>query len=347
MRFSIVIPAYNGEKFVKLAVESCIKQSRTADEIIVVDDASTDKTAEVIKPYLKKNNVKYFYNHKSTGFVDAWNRCIKKATGDFVTILHQDDLLHPEYLKNVEKAAKKFPKARHFYSACNYVDEHGKITQPPQDFHSIEPTLYSGKKYAQNYLDGVLKNKHIHRCPGVTTSRDLLARKCTYRKEAGHIADDDFFYRVGMFTDVVGISQPLASFRIHANSTTGQQANLSSVLIKDYFFQIKYHQDSPTLFNPKDIQMFHRITSKLMTQMLVQSIIFKDDELYLASIDNKEQFEKLLQVPYGKYLPLWGQVLWCLSPQRVNHRRVNYLSKIIVKLIAVKHYFLIKSDYEK
>jgi len=87
MTFSVLIPAYNGEKFLMHAIESVLEQGRPADEIIVLDDASQDGTARIAARY--KDRIKYFYHPEPTGFVDAWNRAIARASCDFVTILHQ------------------------------------------------------------------------------------------------------------------------------------------------------------------------------------------------------------------------------------------------------------------
>ena len=64
---------------------------------------------------------------------------------------------------------------------------------------------------------------------------------------AGHIADDDFFYRVGMYTDVIGIHLPLASFRIHGESATGvlDDAVLVGRLMDDYIYQCRQWKGHP------------------------------------------------------------------------------------------------------
>src|ERR1700690_1028545 len=127
MTFSIVIPAHNGELFLQSAISSALSQSRKADEIIVVDDASKDGTAGIAHSSEFSGHIKYYFNKQSSGFVDAWNRAISKAWGDFVTILHQDDLLHPEYLEHMENAVRRYPQARHLYAACNYIDGNDHI----------------------------------------------------------------------------------------------------------------------------------------------------------------------------------------------------------------------------
>lgn len=75
MTFSIVIPTYNGEKFVAQAIESALAQTRPADEVIISDDNSTDGTLRVCEHY--KDRLKIFVNCKGpSGFVDGWNNAI-------------------------------------------------------------------------------------------------------------------------------------------------------------------------------------------------------------------------------------------------------------------------------
>jgi glycosyltransferase involved in cell wall biosynthesis len=313
MRFSIVIPAYNGESYLRLAIRSALGQKRKGDEVIVVDDASTDQTAVIAKSSEWNGSVEYFYNGNSTGFVDAWNRAIARAKGDFVTILHQDDLLHPDYLLHIEKALQLFPGVKHIYTACNYIDGQGNVIGASLKSHSLEPTLYTGKDYAKNYLDGVILNRHIHRCPGVTTSRELLLNQCTYRKEAGHIADDDFFLRVGVFTHVIGIAYPLASYREHVNSQTCSLQSLTLQLAKDYVFQTKYYKQHNTLLDTEDILRMNRITARFINLLLFHSLLYRNEDWLSKSCDLRREFEDLLKIPIRKHLPGWARLMWAIS----------------------------------
>lgn len=192
-KFSIVIPACNGERYLKLAIESTLNQTRPADEIVVVDDASTDGTEAICHLYELAVHIRYFFNERSTGFVDAWNRAIAKGSGDFATILQQDDLLHQEYIETIEKVLISHPQVRHLYTGCNYIDERGKLIRTTPTPHSRQTILYLGREYAHNYFRSAIQNEPIHRFPGVMTSRTLLINLCKHRKEAGHIADNDFF----------------------------------------------------------------------------------------------------------------------------------------------------------
>lgn len=236
MKFSVVIPTYNGLRFVEQAVLSALHQHRPADEIIISDDNSNDKTLDICRKYQDK--VKIFVNEQGpSGFVNGWNNAISKATGDFISILHQDDMLEPSFLEEVEPVLKQYPDVKHLFVPCNYIDENNQIIREA-DYCDGTVHLYTGKEYIKAYQ--TVGYPHIHRCPGVITHRSIF-EKIQYNPVAGHIADDDFFYRIGMYTDIVGIMKSLASFRIHKASETGHLADTALVkrLIDDYSFQVK------------------------------------------------------------------------------------------------------------
>ena len=84
MRFTIGIPVRNGENYLRDALESAVKQTRQADEILVLDDASTDDSAAIAQASCWGGSVRYVHNAASGGFVGAFNRIAKLATGDVV-----------------------------------------------------------------------------------------------------------------------------------------------------------------------------------------------------------------------------------------------------------------------
>lgn len=252
LHFSIVIPTYNGADFVEQALLSALSQTRTADEIIVSDDNSTDETIAICQKYADK--IKIYINPLGpSGFVNGWNNAISKATGDFISILHQDDIIKPDFLAEIEKAIEIYPNVKHLFVPCNYIDEKGKSLQEP-NYCTGEIKKYSGREYVRAYQ--TVGHPHIHRCPGVVTHRDIF-KICTYREEAGHIADDDFFYRVGQYTDIVGILKPLASYRLHQKSETGHLDNIQLIrrLSRDYLFQVKQWHNN-TFLSSKEYRYF-------------------------------------------------------------------------------------------
>lgn len=312
IKISVVIPAYNGEKYLRACIESVLNQVRAPDEILIVDDASTDNTSVIAKSDEYSGRIKYYYNNEPTGFVDAWNRAIGFATGDYVTILHQDDMLASDYHYHVERALNRYPQVLHVYSACNYIDSSGKEIKSSPGPHSLDPVLFSGRQYARNYMRSAANNSHIHRCPGVTTSRELLLEKCTYRKEAGHIADDDFFLRVGAFTDVIGISEPLASYRNHSQSETGKLENLSLQLARDYVYQAGYHRGVESLLDIEELATVDLLAVKFINLLLFQSLISSRNDWTIEALRLSTAYREISSGAFNRLLPLWAKPMWQL-----------------------------------
>ncbi len=98
-KISVVIIARNEEKM----IEECLKSVSWADEIIVVDDSSTDKTAELAKKYTS-----HVYTHKSVGYVEpVRNFALQKATGDWVLLLDTDERISKELASHIQEVIGK------------------------------------------------------------------------------------------------------------------------------------------------------------------------------------------------------------------------------------------------
>lgn len=93
---SCIIPVYNGERFLAEGIESLLAQTRPPDEIIVVDDGSTDGSADVARSF--GDRVRYVHQ-ENAGPAAARNRGIREATGDFISFLDADDLWEPTKLE--------------------------------------------------------------------------------------------------------------------------------------------------------------------------------------------------------------------------------------------------------
>lgn len=97
---SVIMPTYNCGKYISESIESVINQTITDWEIQIVDDCSTDNTAEVLKPYLEKyRNIHYYCLPENGGPAVARTEAIKRATGKYCAFLDSDDLWVPEKLE--------------------------------------------------------------------------------------------------------------------------------------------------------------------------------------------------------------------------------------------------------
>ena len=338
MTFSIAIPVHNGEKFLKATLASAINQKRPADEIIAVDDASTDQSAQILKDEQWKGKIRYVFNETPSGYVDAWNRVVEHSHSDFVTILHQDDLLDADYLFRVEEALRTYPSCKHLFSGYYYIDDRGNRTAESPAPHSLNPELIPGKEYARRYLRGVFHNRHIHRCPGVTTERALLLDKCAYRKEAGLIADDDFFIRVGRFTDVVGISYPLASFRIHDESATAKLKSLAFQLANDYVFSLKFHDQHREYLDDHERAIIAGLAARFVSQLLFDGLRMRNDQWIESAVNLSVMIDAISSDWKQSFLPFWSKIMWSMQKKSANKELCWVYCSFLYRVNSMKNY---------
>lgn len=299
MKFTIVIPTYNGADYIEVALQSAINQTRKADAIIVSDDNSTDNTLNICSRY-KEHITIYKIENGPSGFVEGWNNAINLVDDGYIAILHQDDLLAPTFLEEAEKALSEHPDVKHFFVPCNYIDGSGQIKREP-NYCNGGIHRYSGIEYAEAYR--TIGEPHIHRCPGVITHRSIFD-ECKYRKEAGHIADDDFFYRVGQYTDVIGVLKPLASYREHEKSETGHLENIKLIsrLANDYIYQVE-HCSSNKCISRETYNYFTYWASYYTFQEFIHALVNNDNTLYELSLLHKKRLKELrVDIRYKEHI---------------------------------------------
>lgn len=107
---SIIIPIYNGEKFIREAIESVINQSYHNWELIVVDDGSTDSSKDIVRQYITDRRVRLIEHECNKGIPKTKNTGIKLARGDYIAFLDQDDIwfstkleIQVNYLRNCQE----------------------------------------------------------------------------------------------------------------------------------------------------------------------------------------------------------------------------------------------------
>ena len=128
MRVSALIPAYNCSSTIVPTIESVLRQTRVPDEILVMNDGSTDDTEKVLETFGNKIRV---YKQPNGGLARARNNLIPHATGDLISFLDSDDLWHPDYLKVQERRFKEYTDAVAFWTG--HVNFRGDDNNPWKD----------------------------------------------------------------------------------------------------------------------------------------------------------------------------------------------------------------------
>lgn len=125
-KIAVCIPAYNGARFIATAVESVLHQSFNDYTLTVVDDCSSDGTAEIVQG-LDGSRVSLLRNEKNLGLVGNWNRCVDVARDELVLLLHQDDVLGPSFLADVVRFFDQHPGVGLVSTAGLPIDSRGRV----------------------------------------------------------------------------------------------------------------------------------------------------------------------------------------------------------------------------
>lgn len=162
-RVSVIIPVYQGDRFLAEAIESVLNQTYTNYEIIVVDDGSTDNSCGVLQPYLEK--IRYIYQ-ENQGVAAARNRGIQMAQGELIAFLDQDDFWLSDKLALQVACFDAQPELGIVHSGWRRVDRAGKPLGNVEPWHKApnltleewvhwKPILLSAMMFRREWLERV------------------------------------------------------------------------------------------------------------------------------------------------------------------------------------------------
>jgi glycosyltransferase involved in cell wall biosynthesis len=212
IRVSVIIPAYNAGKFLSRALESLFAQTRPAQEIIVVDDGSTDNTAEVAQSYGAR--IKYIHQ-ANAGLSGARNTGIKAACGNWIAFLDADDEWLPEHLQMQVDHLRRNPHLvwttsnfwRYFY------EQNRKV--PDLDPEKAK-NLLEGKEYFESFFQAYLH--HAYGCVDtMLIKKEVLQEAGLFNVEQRVTEDIDMWFRIAYRHRQIGyLAAPLAVYYVDA-----------------------------------------------------------------------------------------------------------------------------------
>lgn len=225
-KVSILIPVFNRDAFLADCIQSALSQTFTDFEVIVVDNASTDRSWEVAKAFAGLDpRVRVFRNDSNLGPVRNWQRCLDNATGEFVKFLFSDDLILPEFLAVTLPIFDEGDIA--FVSTAAFVGEslqRGIVHY----LDTMRPEILSVASYISKLADGDPK---IPVSPGTAIFRIADARRnllinvptTTPHDFSQNGAGPDvllFALTTTRYKSVSLVNRPLVFFRTHSGSIT-------------------------------------------------------------------------------------------------------------------------------
>lgn len=205
---SIVMPAYNCERFIGQAVESVLSQTMKELELIVVIDSSKDRTEDVVKRYTEDSRVSYIVNEKNLGVAESRNRGVSLAKGKYVAFLDADDYWLPNKLEMQTDLMEK-KEAVLSSTARELMDEQGKLTGK---CIPIKEEI----TYKQLLCGNILNTS------GVMVLTEV-AREFPMKQDDLHEDYITWLYILKKYGIAYGINQPLLKYRVMQGSKSGNK----------------------------------------------------------------------------------------------------------------------------
>ncbi|MBF0523587.1 MAG: glycosyltransferase [Deltaproteobacteria bacterium] len=238
---SVIMPVYNHEQYVAQAIESVLNQTYEDLELIILDDASTDNSVEVIRPYLTDRRVKFFRQDKNLGSSETINNGIRMVQSNYVTIINSDDYYDPRRLEILVEAAGTGGK-EFLATDIELVDADSR---PITDKTHWWLEWYEGLKQIYydtgDFLQAILQGNFL-----ITTSNFFLKRSVYdgigYFGSYKYLLDYDFILRF-LSANRDGIlflhDQKLLHYRLHGSNSIKEnplKANQENfdVLLKEF-----------------------------------------------------------------------------------------------------------------
>jgi len=189
--FSIILPTYNREKYIILAIESILAQSYDNYEIIVVDDGSKDETEYNLKPFRQK--IKYLYQ-ENQGVSSARNKGIKESSGQWIAFIDSDDEWLPDYLETQRNNILNNPECCLHMMNSIQIDKYGKETDTFRDNPS-DILLRSKLIRPEDPLSFVIRN-HLYYLQPTVILRNVLIKAGGFNEKLSIAEDLDIIARV-------------------------------------------------------------------------------------------------------------------------------------------------------
>lgn len=205
---SVVIPAYNHARYIEEAILSVLKQTYTKIELIVLDDGSTDDTAEILKRYSGRF---YWESQPNMGQAHTLNKGWQMARGDLLSYLSADDVLLPDAVASAVECLCVNPQAVLTYCDFSLIDPSSrpirKVITPDFDYKRmlVDVTCPPG--------------------PGVIFRRSAFEAAGLWNQRLRQMPDYEYWLRLGLEGIFVRIPRVLAGFRIHESSQTFSQTS--------------------------------------------------------------------------------------------------------------------------
>ena len=227
---SIILPAYNAEKYIALTISSLLNQTFTSFELLVVDDGSTDNTVTIIKQFTDSRII-LMENGQNLGLIKTLNKAALLSKGKYIARMDADDIALPGRLQLQSQFLDTNAGVAAVAGWVNFIDEAGE----DKGIWSLDRNTNSATAIKKAL---VKENCIAH--PSVMIRTEVL-QQYLYNLKQQHIEDYDLWLRLcaeGLAIEKV--QQPVLLYRVHAASVTGTKLKQRNFFFKHFNCKRKF-----------------------------------------------------------------------------------------------------------
>lgn len=191
MKVSVIIPVYNGSKYLATTIESVLAQTYPLHEIIVIDDGSTDSSPEILRSYGDRLRV---IRQRNQGVALARNAGLTHASGELITFIDQDDLWPADRTRLMVEALRAAPSAQLAAGLVEVLYERARPPSPLDDFGTVMREFYVGSLCIRRELFDTLGP--FHTGIGYADDVDFMMRRREAKVETVYLEDVTLIYRM-------------------------------------------------------------------------------------------------------------------------------------------------------
>jgi len=212
---SVIMPVYNGERYLSAALESVLQQSDGGIEILVSDDGSSDASPRIIDGYAAAGRVRRLDGPRQGNWVANSNRAVSQARGRLVAFLHQDDLWMPGRAESVRRAVARSQDRSIWIGPTRFVDAAGRLAGTwrlpfKAGTTDVGPGRFLERLLVQNFIG----------MPTPVFTRSAFDQVGGMDETLWYTADWDLWLKLGSLAGVGIWAEATTAFRLHYQSQT-------------------------------------------------------------------------------------------------------------------------------
>lgn len=235
---SVCIPVYNGADHLRETLESVLTQSLEAVEVVVVDNASTDATSQILSEF-SDDRLRVIRNDSTVSVYENWTRAVSATRGKYVKVLAADDLLHPTCLERQLEAFEAHGDGVALVaSQRSILNEHGNVLIPHRGLGRLSGRVDGEHAIARCVRRGT---NIFGEGAAVLARGDLIRSALPWPSDYPYMTDLVMWFRLLEQGDLVAIREPLASFRAHQGSWSAEIAAFQAQQAASLFNSVAAH----------------------------------------------------------------------------------------------------------